>query len=193
MSLNTTTRTLTFTLQDNSEGDLDNTVGVVKDPLIVGGGTVSSTPPPPPPPAPTPDPTFTPNPPNPDVIPIGVTITNTSTQIQYIGGWNYQLTQQGSVMWVSNIGGINPSSTITLNNITGFHWIADMGPRGSRAYVYVNGRYVGIVNLYSDTYRPDRTVFSATNLNPSETYTIQIVPLPTLPGFGINVNRFIVQ
>ncbi|MCX8026477.1 MAG: hypothetical protein N3A62_01295, partial [Thermodesulfovibrionales bacterium] len=59
--------------------------------------------------------------------------------------------------------------------------------------VYVNDRYVGIVNLYSDTYRPDRTVFSATNLSPSATYTIQIVPLPTLPGFGINVNRFIVQ
>lgn len=64
-----------------------------------------------------------------------------------------------------------------------------VSPRGGTAKVYIDGAYVGRVNLYS-TYTEFGEVFSYALSYGA--HTIRIVPEPLLPGRSINIDTFIV-
>jgi hypothetical protein len=148
----------------------------------------------PPPTTPPTQPVYTPNPPPSDAPPAGNTITNNNPAISYTAGWT-SIAQpnsfSGTIMRTHNIGGVDASMQMTFSG-SSIHWQAQTSPRGGMARVYINGVYAGTVNLNSVNTENDRTVFSATGLG-SGTHTIRIVPMPSLPGFSVNIDRFIVQ
>jgi hypothetical protein len=144
-----------------------------------------------PPPAPEPEPEPQPQPqpqPEPQVI------NSNNPSINYGNGWQGVTNPNaasGSLMIGHNAGGgagLAVSYAFTGSSI---QWRAMTHPQGGSARVYIDGVYMGIVNLNSSGTSYDATVFNWSGS--SGQHTIRIVPMPSLPGFTVNIDRFIVQ
>jgi hypothetical protein len=137
-----------------------------------------------PPPAPEPDPEPQPQP---------QTINNNDPSIQYGRGWHRRAAggaYSGAIMQGTNISGSEATASYTFTG-SSIQWRAMTYPQGGTARVYIDGQYMRTVNLNSSGTFYDINVFNWSGSNGN--HTIKIVPMPSLPGFSVNIDRFIVQ
>jgi hypothetical protein len=159
-------------------------------------GTYTYNPPPDPQPDPQPQPQPQPQPepePQPQPQPQQQSIGGNNSAITYGSGWqntpNYNAAS-GGLTFGSNMGGTGTSVSLAFIG-SSIQWRAMTSPTGGTARVYIDGVYVGSVSLNSANTTYDATVFNWGGN--SGQHTIKIVPMPSLPGFSVNIDRFIVQ
>lgn len=87
------------------------------------------------------------------------------TRLTWYGGWKRLDTNSYSngTMFRSDVGN---SSVIAEFTGTGISWLATKGPTYGRAAVYVDGKHVKTVDLYSPSAKYRQRVFSTTSLSP---------------------------
>ncbi len=75
---------------------------------------------------------------------------------------------------------------------TNVAWVAPKGPTMGRAEVYLDGRRVATVDLYSSGALSRRVVYAANGLSAGGTHTLQIKVLGTANRSRVDVDAFVV-
>ncbi len=160
----------------------------------------TSTPTPGPPP--TPDPASTPDTtgksssptPAPDPTPAPRTqtslIPDTSRKIDWRGGWataRHPSYRGGSVRWTKSRG---DRATLVFSG-TRVSWIGPTGPTRGKAKVYIDGKLVATVDLYSARFKSSRVVFSKAVPDGRHRITIKALGTAGRPIVAIDAIRIV--
>jgi lysozyme len=116
-------------------------------------------------------------------------IQQASAGVSYSGTWRSVLTSTasgGSLRYSASRG----AAANYLFYGSGVAWVAARGPSRGAAYVYVDGVYVGTVNLWASTNR-SRTIMFARNWVSSGTHTLRIVVAGTRYHARVDVDAFV--
>jgi GH25 family lysozyme M1 (1,4-beta-N-acetylmuramidase) len=112
-----------------------------------------------------------------------------SSALSWSGGWK--------TIWKSSASGGSYRTTATKGAWASFRfsgssiaWVAPRGPTRGAAAVYVDGKYVAKVSLYSSTYKARQVVF-AYNWASNGTHTIKVVCLGTSGHPRIDLDAFV--
>jgi hypothetical protein len=119
-----------------------------------------------------------------------VNYSEASRAIRYSGSWPRQLstTYFGGAARYARIRSAAATLTFTGNQVA---WLSRRGPTSGRARVYLDGRLVTTINLYSPTTRIKQVVFSRTYTT-VRTHRIKIVVVGTAGHPRVTVDGFFV-
>jgi len=115
----------------------------------------------------------------------------TSSAIAYSGTWTRQALSgsYGGAVKYATATGATARLTFTGRNVA---WVAPKSKARGKAEVYLDGRKVATVDLYSATTLSRRVIYSANGLNPSVNHTLQIRVLGTSGRPRVDVDAFAV-
>ncbi len=122
-------------------------------------------------------------------------LQETSTAIAYSGTWTRQSLSgaYGGAVKYATTSGATSTFTFTGRNVA---WVAPKSSTRGKAEVYLDGRKVATVDLYSSTALSRRVVYAANGLDPSVSHRLQIKVLGTKnassSGTRVDVDAFVV-
>ena len=119
-----------------------------------------------------------------------VNYSEASRAIRYSGSWPRQIstTYFGGAARYARIRSASATLTFTGNQVA---WLSRRGPTSGRARVYLDGRLVTTINLYSSTTRIKQVVFTRTYTT-VRTHKLKIVVVGTLGHSRVTVDGFFV-
>lgn len=119
-----------------------------------------------------------------------VNYSESSLAIRYFGSWPRQIltTYFGGAAKYARARGASATLTFTGNQVA---WLSRRGPSSGRARVYLDGRLVTTINLYSSTTKIKQVVFTRTYTT-VRTHKLKIVILGTLGHPRVTLDGFFV-
>jgi uncharacterized delta-60 repeat protein len=114
-----------------------------------------------------------------------------STAIAYTDTWKQQSISgaYGGAVKYATASGATAKLTFTGRNVA---WVAPRSSTRGKAEVWLDGKKVATVDLYSATALSRRVVYAANNLDPSVTHTLQVKVLGTAGRPRVDVDAFAV-
>ena len=114
-----------------------------------------------------------------------------STAVAFTGTWKPQSVSSasGEAVAYSTASGTTAKLTFTGRSVA---WVAPKSRTRGKAEVYLDGRKVATVDLFSATAQVRRVVYAANALNPSVAHTLQIKALGTAGRPRVDVDAFVV-
>jgi uncharacterized delta-60 repeat protein len=115
----------------------------------------------------------------------------TGTNIAYTGTWKSQslTSASGGTIAYSTVSGATAELAFAGRSVT---WVAPKTSNRGQAEVWLDGRKVATVDLFSATAQARRLVYAANGLDPSVTHTLQVKVLGTAGRPRVDVDAFVV-
>ncbi len=115
----------------------------------------------------------------------------TSTGIAYAGTWKQQgmTSASGGAVAYSTAAGATAELAFKGRNVA---WVAPKSSLRGKAEVYLDGRIVATVDLFSATVQARRVIYAANGLDPSVTHTLRVKVLGTSGRPRVDVDAFVV-
>lgn len=114
-----------------------------------------------------------------------------STAIAYTGAWTKQSVSgaYGGAVKYATASGATAKLTFTGRNVA---WVAPRSSTRGKAEVWLDGKKVAAVDLYSATAQARRVVYAANSLDPSVTHTLTVKVMGTSGRPRVDVDAFVV-